>query len=309
MPGEASPSGATPRPQDATLRAAAVASAQWGVISLQQLGDCGVSKSAANRWRWAGRLHTIHRGVYALGHDALSTEGHLVAALLYAGPGALLSHQAAGWWWGLLDREPGVIDISAPGRRRSLDGVRVHHPRVLDGTRWRRLPITTVSRTLRDLAAESSIEELRRALAQADYRRLLNIDEVSAACGQGCHGTARLQAALERHEPRIAMTRSELECRFLKECEAAGIALPEVNVVVEGWTVDAVWRAERVVVELDGRDNHSSPGQIERDRRKELQLRAAGYVVVRYTWAQVALEPRVVMADLRAILSPPAKSA
>ena len=99
------------------------------------------------------------------------------------------------------------------------------------------------------------------------------------------------------------MTRSELERRFLKECEAAGIALPEVNVVIEGWTVDALWRAERVVVELDGRDNHSSPGQIERDRRKELQLRAAGYVVVRYTWAQVALEPQVVMADLRAILS------
>ena len=63
------------------------------------------------------------------------------------------------------------------------------------------------------------------------------------------------------------------------------------------------------MVELDGRDNHSSPGQIERDRRKELQLRAAGYVVVRYTWAQVALEPQVVMADLRAILSRPAKSA
>ena len=287
----------------------AVASSQWGVIGLQQLRDCGVDSDTADRWRGAGRLHSIHRGVYALGHSSVPIEGRLVAALLHAGPGALLSHQAAGWWWGFLDYEPGVIDISAPGRRRSLGGVRVHHPRVLDGTRWRRLPITTVSRTFRDLAAESSIEELRRALAQADYRRLLNIDEVSAACGQGCHGTARLQAALERHEPRIAMTRSELERRFLKECEAAGIALPEVNVVVEGWTVDALWRAERVVVELDGRDNHSSPGQIERDRRKELQLRAAGYVVVRYTWAQVALEPQVVMADLRAILSRPAKSA
>ena len=93
-------------------------------------------------------MHTIHRGVYALGHSSVPIEGRLVAALLHAGPGALLSHQAAGWWWGLLDREPGVIDVSAPGRRRSLDGVRVHHPRVLDGTRWRRLPITTVSRTL-----------------------------------------------------------------------------------------------------------------------------------------------------------------
>jgi len=309
MPPEASRSGATPRPQTATLRTAAVASAQWGVISLQQLRDCGVSKSAVNRWRWEGRLHTVHRGVYALGHPNVPVEGRLVAALLHAGSGALLSHQAAGWWWGILDREPGVIDVSAPGRRRSLEGVRVHHPRVLDRTRWRRLPITTVSRTLRDLAAESSIEELRRALAQADYRRLLNIDEVSAACGQGCHGTARLQAALERHEPRIAMTRSELERRFLEECEIARIPMPEVNAQVQGWTVDMLWRSERVIVELDGRDNHSSPSQMERDRRKDLQLRAAGYVVVRYTWAQITFEAHAVIADLRAILSSAGRSA
>jgi very-short-patch-repair endonuclease len=252
-------------------------------------------------------LHTVHRGIYALGHPNVPIEGRLVAALLHAGPGAVLSHHTAAWWWQLLDPVPDVIDVSAPGRRSSLEGVRVHHPRVLDGTRWRRLPITTVPRTLRDIAAEASIEELRRALAQADYRRLLDIDEVSAACGQGCHGTVRLQAALERHEPRIAMTRSELERRFLKECEVARIPLPEVNARVEGWTVDMLWRSERVIVELDGRDNHSSPGQLERDRRKDLQLRGAGYVVVRYTWAQVASEPQVVMADLRRILSPPAR--
>jgi hypothetical protein len=248
-------------------------------------------------------MYTIHRGVYALGHYAVSTEGNLVAALLHAGPGALLSHYAAAWWWGMLDREPGVIDVSAPGTRGSLSGVRVHHPRVLDGTRCRRLPITTVTRTLRDLAAESSVDQLRRALAQADYRRLLHVDQVVAVCGQGCHGTARLRAALERHEPRIAMTRSELERRFLELCESAGLPMPEVNAVVEGWTVDALWRRERVVVELDGADNHSSRGQIERDRRKDLQLRAAAYVVLRYTWAQVALEAPAVTSDVRAILS------
>ena len=281
----------------------AVASEQWGVVSLQQLHDCGVSADTADRWRRAGRLHTVHRGVYALGHPAIPIEGRLVAALLHAGPGALLSHRAAGWWWGLLDRDPGVIDISAPGRRRSLDGVRVHHPHVLDGTRWRRLPITTVPRTLLDLARTASLEQLRRALAQADYHRLLDIDQVLAVCGRGCHGTARLRAALERHEPRIAMTRSELERRFLALLEAAGIALPEINAIVEGWTVDALWRSERVIVELDGRDNHSSPGQLERDRRKDLQLRAAGYLVVRYTWAQIITQPEAVIADLLAILS------
>lgn len=73
--------------------------------------------------------------------------------------------------------------------------------------------------------------------------------------------------------------------------------------MVEGWTVDALWRTERVIVELDGRDNHSSPGQLERDRRKDLQLRRAGYVVLRYTWAQVVFEWPAVLADLRATLS------
>src|SRR5689334_22009671 len=173
MPEEASPSGATPRRQTATLQAAAVASAQWGVISLEQLRDCGVAKSVANRWRWEGRMHTIHRGVYALGHSSVPIEGRLVAALLHAGPEAVLSHRAAAWWWGLVDHEPTVIDVRAPGRRGSLDGVRVHHPRVIDATRWRRLPVTTVPRTLLDLAAGASIELVRRALAQADYRHFL----------------------------------------------------------------------------------------------------------------------------------------
>ena len=248
-------------------------------------------------------MHTIHPGVYALGHSSVPIEGRLTAALLHAGPEAALSHATAAWWWRLIDPEPTVIDVSALGRCGSLDDVRVHHPRVIDATRWRRLPVTTVPRTLLDLAAGASIELVRRALAQADYRHLLRVEAVAAVCGQGRPGSTLLRAALERHEPRIAMTRSELERRFLELCEAGGIPLPEVNAVVEGWTVDALWRRERVVVELDGRDNHSSPGQIERDRRKDLQLRAARYVVLRYTWAQVTFEAVAVTADVTATLS------
>jgi hypothetical protein len=276
---------------------------------LRQLSDCGVNADAADRWRAAGRLHTIHRGVYALGHSSVPVEGRLVAALLHAGPEAVLSHHAAAWWWRLLEPEPAVIDVSAPGRRSSLDGVRVHHPRAIEATRSRRLPVTTVPRTLLDLAATSSTEQLRRALAQADYHRLLVRDDVLAACGPGRVGATRLRAAVERYEPRIAMTRSELERRLLAECGAAGIPLPEVNVVIEEWTVDALWRRERVIVELDGRDNHSTPGQMERDRRKDLQLRAAGYVVLRYTWAQILFEAPAVIADLRAALNQTALSA
>src|SRR5689334_20509204 len=144
MPEEASPSGATPRRQTATLQAAAVASAQWGVISLEQLRDCGVAESVANRWRWEGRMHTIHRGVYALGHSSVPIEGRLIAALLHAGPGAVLSHHTAAWSWQLLDEAPAVVEVSAAGRCGSVDGVRVHHPHVIEATRIRRLPVTTV---------------------------------------------------------------------------------------------------------------------------------------------------------------------
>jgi very-short-patch-repair endonuclease len=303
MSREASRSALTCRRQNATLRAVRVASAQWGVVGLRQLVDCGVGPSMVERWRQEGRLHTIHRGVYALGHSSVPVEGRLVAALLHAGLGAALSHATAAWWWGLINPEPALIDVSAPGKHGSLDRVRVHHPRVIDATRWRRLPVTTIPRTLLDLAARASIDLVRQALAQADYRHLLRVDEVAAGCGQGRPGSVRLREALERHEPRLAMTRSELERLFLALCEAAGIKLPEVNAILEGWTVDALWRRERIVVELDGRDNHSSPGQIERDRRKDLRLRAAGYVVLRYTWAQIVYDAPAVIADLRAALS------
>src|SRR5947209_8652812 len=73
--GEASPSSRACRGRNASLRAVAVASAQWGVVSLQQLRDCGVNSDTADRWRGAGRLHTVHRGVYALGHPAIPIEG------------------------------------------------------------------------------------------------------------------------------------------------------------------------------------------------------------------------------------------
>jgi predicted transcriptional regulator of viral defense system len=86
-----------------------VAALQWGVIDVRQLRDCGVSKSMASRWAKQGRLHRRYQGVYAVGHPALPVEGELTAALLAAGPGALLSHATAAWWWGLIE-EPRVIE-------------------------------------------------------------------------------------------------------------------------------------------------------------------------------------------------------
>jgi predicted transcriptional regulator of viral defense system len=300
---EASPFGVTPRRQKASLLAAELAGRQWGVIGWQQLSDCGLSESTARRWRAAGKLHGIHRGIYALGHPSVPVEGLLVAALIHAGPDAALSYATAAWWWGLIEEQPSRIEVSGSSRARSLPGVLVHHPRQLERMSHRRFPITTVARTLIDFAATASLSRVRTALAQAEYRRLLDVQAVEAALRQGRPGTAKLRKALQRHQPRLALTRSPLENAFIPLCESAGIAVPEINVRIAGWTVDALWRRERLVVELDGYGNHHTRAQIERDRRKELCLRRAGLSVIRYSEEQVTEEAGLVLADVLARLS------
>jgi very-short-patch-repair endonuclease len=289
--------------------AAEIAGKQWGVIGSAQLRACGVGGRIAAGWRRAGRLHRLHPGVDALGHPTVPTEGRMVAALLYAGPDAVLSHHVAAWWWGLTKQEPTVIDVSSSLRAGASNGVIVHRRRGFERTRHRRFPVTTVPQTFLDLAATAPLAVVRRALAEADYQKLFDPRAVVAITGQGKPGSQRLREAVERHQPRLAHTRSYLEERFLALLENEDLPLPELNVRLAGWTVDALWRQQRVVVELDGYDNHHTPAQIQRDRRKELALRAAGFVVLRYTLHQVTEESALVIADLAPRLSPAARSA
>jgi hypothetical protein len=247
-------------------------------------------------------------GVYAVGHQAPSVEGDLSAAVLYAGEGSTLSHATALWWYGILDRKPFNIDVSTPERHRSRKGVRVHARRDLERHWERGLPVTSVAQALLDFAASAPFRRVRYAVAQAEYHDLLDLEEIGQILGRGKPGSAKLRRALERHLPQLARTRSELERVFLPLLEGGGIPVPEINVTVAGVLVDAVWRDSRVVVELDGHRGHRTRAQIERDRRNDLRLRAAGYTVIRYTWEQVSAEPDAVLADLRLALSPPVPS-
>ncbi len=253
------------------------------------------------RWVAEGRLHRIHPGVYALGHARLSTEGELAAALIHAGPGAALSHETAGWWWEILGYRPPIIHVSAPGRTGSRPGTCVHHPGRMEIVRHRGLPITPVDRTLADLAATASRPTLRRAVAEAEYRRLVDVGDLAAR-----PRAPVLRRAVRAHLPQLATSRSELERRFLFLCEATGLALPETNVMLCGFEVDAVWRERRLVVELDGHAAHGRPRAAERDRHRELVLRAAGFEVRRYTWLQVTADAAAVAADLHPAVHQPA---
>jgi predicted transcriptional regulator of viral defense system len=283
---------------------AAVAKGQSGVVSRAQLESRGVSDSAISRWVAGSRLHRIHPGVYALGHSALSLRGRLWASLLYAGPGAVFSHTTAAWLWSLIDAEPNRIHLTVPGRRRSLPTVCVHHSRRVAALHCRGFCVTAVARTLVDLGASLPARQLRRALAEADYRGVLDLRQLGEELALRRHGSRALRAALRGHMPQLAQTLSILEERFLELCESAGIPLPAANAKIGRMRVDALWSDQRLVVELDGAAAHGGWAGIKRDREREVVLRANGLQVVRYTWDQVINRPDDVAADLRRLLEP-----
>jgi hypothetical protein len=294
------------RTRSAKVRVRALADRQSGRVSWAQLGALEVESWVVARWVRDGYLHVVLPRVYAVGHRAPSVEADLTAAVLYAGPGAMLSHATALWWRGLIDRQPWPIEVSTPRRCGSPRGVKVHGRRDCRRVWHKALPVTTIEQALLDFAAVAPLERLRHVLANADYHRVLDVGALRAICGSGRAGSVKLRKALERHEPKLARTRSPLERLFLPLLERAGLRPPDdVNVRVAGILVDAVWWRQKLVVELDGRDNHSSWAQIQGDRSKELRLRGAGFDVVRYGTRQLEEEETLVEADLRRALGLP----
>jgi very-short-patch-repair endonuclease len=292
--------------QDSKVRVAEIAGRQWGRVKWAQLTEIGLAKRTIALWITQGYLHRRLPGVYAVGHAATSTEADFAEALLYAGPGAMLSHATAAWWLGLADAPPRQIHLSTPRQCRSQRGIVVHRRRALERVWHERMPITTIPQTLLDVAATEPLRTVRRALAKADYAKLLDAAAIDAVLGYGRPGAGTLRKALCEHQPSLARTNSGLEVLFVEVCERARFRIPEINVYVAGWQVDALWRAERIAVELDGYGNHHSPAQLKRDRRKELALRTAGYTPVRYSEEQLTRRPKEVIADLRRLGAPEA---
>lgn len=273
-----------------------MAGRQFGRVRCDQLD---VSRTTIGRWVATGYLHEELPGVYAVGHRARTTESGLAAALLYAGPGAALSHGTAAWWWGLINHPPALIHVSTPKRRISQPGICVHARRHFERVQRNGLPVTPVAQTLLDFAADDGHGLLRFALANSDYHGLLNIEAIDAICRRGAPGSARLQAALAVHRPQLAHARSKIEHLLVEVCEGHGLPLPTLNVYRHGWLVDAVWDEQRLVVELDGYKAHRTKAQLESDHQRDLELRAAGYTVLRYTWHQLTTMPDAVARDIR----------
>ena len=295
------------RPRDAPdAEIARRAAAQGGVVSHAQLRAAGLSPEAIKRRVWSGRLHALHRRVYAVGHEAVGREGRRWAAVLAFGD-AYLSHGSAAAAWGIA-AAPAAIHVTVRGRAglRSRDGIRVHRPRALpddEVATLRGLPITTPARTLLDLAATGRRAAIAVAVDRAEQLRLIDFAELHALLDRypARAGTPSLKAVLTSYTG-PADVRSHLERLVHDLCERQQLPAPHVNVVIEGSVRDFAWPRQRLVVEADSYAWHRSPAALNADRERDVALTLGGWRVLRFTSAQLTRRRAWVARSLTAAL-------
>jgi hypothetical protein len=290
---------------------AQLAVVQHGVVTFEQLRDAGLGEGAIHLRVRNQRLHRLHRGVFAVGHPRISREGRWLAAVLALGQGAVLSHISAAALWGIRHSGSTHVHVTVPtsAGRHGRRGIVVHRSRTLrpvDIAEHDRIAVTSVSRTLLDLAGMLAPGRLERAVERSLALRLFDLASMQTVLAAnprrpGATELARIVSAIH-DEPSV--TRFELEALMLDLCDAHGIERPEVNVVVEGVEVDFLWRAQRLIVETDGREFHETPSAFARDRERDERLTVLGYRVVRFTYRRLVDHPAAVAATLRALLGP-----
>ena len=241
----------------------------------------------------AGRLHLLHRGVYAVGHQALTWRSRLIAAVYACGPAAVASHRAAGALHGLL--RAGRVEVSAARGCKAKPGIAVHRPRELRGedrTEVDAIPVTTVARTLVDLADVLDDERLAKAVQQAEILRVFDLESLKAAelrAGKrkGRHRLARVLAA---YQPEPELIRSEAERQLKQLCRRHSLPQPQFNAWVAGHEVDAYWPDARFALEVDGVETHGTVRAFHEDRRRDRALARQGIQVSRVTWPDLGRE-------------------
>jgi very-short-patch-repair endonuclease len=290
---------------------AELADRQHGVVARWQLVALGLGRGAIAERLKKKRLHRVHQGVYAVGYRRVSQMGWWMAAVLACGPNAVLSHRCAAALWGILEHWPTRVDVSVPRPLASREGIRVHVTTIAADERTVRagIPVTTVARTLLDLAAVLNAHELNRALERAEALRPSDHTPLVALIERhrGRRGTANLRGAI-KEGLRPAVTKSELERRFLSFIDKAELPRPQTNrwlqIGGEWLEVDCVWPAQRVIVELDSRAYHQTTDSFERDRRRDRRAQAAGWRVLRVTDQAMRAEGCSLREELTALVAP-----
>ena len=288
----------------------ALADLHYGVVTHAELLALGIGAEAIKHRLRTRRLIPLHPGVYALGHRRLRPEGFWLAAVKGVGAGAALSHAHAAALWDLRPMPEGVIHVTTSNRNgnRRVAGVRVHRVRSLparETTVHREVPVTTVARTLLDLARSLRPRQLEQAVGRADRQGLFDLADAreTLAAHRTRAGSPAFRALLDRlFGAAPARTRSDLEIRFLELCDAHDLPRPHANAIVDGEEVDFHWPGTNVIVEADSWEFHRLPAERERDHAKRLKLTVAGYRVVGITHDQMQQTPEATVHALRNLL-------
>jgi hypothetical protein len=287
---------------------AVLAAEQYGAVARWQLYLRGFHDWEIDYRVQIGRLHLIHEGVYAVGSPYLSADGHLMAAVLAFGPGAVLSHRTAAEVYAVLPRSGGRPHVSSDARSLvGRPGIVLHRCRslapglrtVVDG-----IPVTTLPRVLLDLATHKRDDRLvKRAWQNADRLRLLDVQQVIELVDNSPgRRTKPLKVLIERALD-TPDTREELEARFADLIEDdPDIPTPLFNASVGAYIVDAAWVDQRVIVELDSRAFHDDDEAFETDRVRYAELQLAGWRVYPVTWRELSSRPAKVRDRLRRLL-------
>jgi very-short-patch-repair endonuclease len=284
-----------------------IAGRQLQLVTLGQLRAVGLSNDAVTTRCRRGSLRRVYAGVYLFGGLPMLPGARELAAVLTCGGCAVVSHVSAAVIWGLVP-SAAVVHVTVVARKcRSRPGLQVHRASELanaDRSTRHGIPVTAPARTLIDLAGTAEDHELDRAIGEARVQGLVNDRDLRAALQRAGRraGVGRLRATLNS-EDESDYTPQAAEGRMRQLVKQARLPRPVYQAIVEGWPVDFLWPEQRLIVEVDGYKFHSHRGAFERDRRKDIQLVAAGYRVVRVTWRQLVQEPIAVAAMLAAALA------
>jgi very-short-patch-repair endonuclease len=252
----------------------------------------------------SGWLVRLHDGVYAVGHTALTDKSRLVAAVYACGERALASHRSAGALWGLL-RSPQRIEVTAPRGCKPKAGLTVRRSRQIgeeDRALIDDIPVTSLARTLVDLADVLTEKQLANAVHEAEVQRRFDLRQVQGVLERlsGRKGRHKLNRVLTAYRDVQPFTRSRAERLVLELCEEHGLPMPKANTWVGAHEVDFYWPGAKLALEFDGGAVHRTTRAFHEDRRRDRALAAQGIHVVRATAKD---EPSKLAEELRTILS------
>ncbi len=284
------------------------------MVERSQLRDLGLGDDAIDTRLRSGRLHRVHAGVFAVGHGLISREGQWMAAALAIGQKAVLSHHSAATLWGLRGYRLRPVHVTVPSKSRHVPGIRRHSSHCLpedEVTIEVGIPVTSVPRTIFDMAGGGDVDLVESLLRQAEYRERYDPLSLPALLERypRRHGCRAVRLALKRLEENPSgAPASKLEERFLPFLRAYGLPIPRLNEWIElggrRYKVDCRWPGTKEIVELDSWEAHGTRSAFRADRERDRRLRVAGYGLTRISWAQLDDEPAAIAADLRALLGP-----